>query len=667
MEQSNRYLEEEKLSKLMLTFSIPCVLSMLVGALYNIVDQIFIGNSSVGTIGITATSVVFPLITISMAFGLMLGDGTASYMSLCMGKRESDKIGKAVGTSITTAIIIGLLFWIIGFSSLDSILNFLGAKTSESLATSHEYAFWILIGLPFTILGTSLTPIVRADGSPKIAMVSGLTGCLLNIVLDYIFIFPMNMGVAGAAIATSIDNIFSFFIVLWYLFHTKTFKLKENDFKPQFSAISQICKLGFSSFLTQLSIVIITVVSMNMLAKYGALSKYGANDPQAIIGVVMKVFTIAVNLAVGVSAGCQPILGFNFGARRYDRVKKLFKMIMVCVLVIGILSTIAFQTIPRPIVSIFGANSANPNLYLEFGERALRIYLLLIIFTLLQKSIAIFLQATGSAVKATILSLIRDVIAFVPFTLLLPTSMGLDGILWAAPCADIIGIIFAIFFVILEFKRMNKLCVNATSKEIISDTVIKPSHPGVIVTIAREHGSSGKQIGRLVAEKLNIPFYYKETTALAAEESGLSKEFISDLNKNAPEYLHDLYLSTKVIQDAVVAQEKVIQKIADNGSCVIVGRAADYVLKEYPNLVRIFIYAPEEYRTKKVMEVYGDIEEVAKKNIHHSDEARSAYYKNISGNNWRDYKNYDLMVDSSIGTKESAEIITQYIKSRTSK
>ena len=323
MEQNNCYLEEEKLFRLMQKFSIPCVLSMLVGALYNIIDQIFIGNSSIGTIGITATSVVFPMITIAMAFGLMLGDGATAYLSLCMGKRESDKIGKAIGSAITIAAGIGVIFWIAGYSALDRILNFLGAKTAESMATSHEYAFWILLGLPFTILGTSLTPIVRADGAPKVAMASGLSGCLLNIVLDWLFIFPMHMGVAGAAIATTIGNIVSFLIVFQYLFLTKSFQLKASDFVPDLPVIGQIGKLGFSSFLTQLSIVIITIVSMNMLAKYGAQSKYGANAPQAIIGMVMKVFTIAVNLAFGISAGCQPIFGFNYGAGRYDHVRKL--------------------------------------------------------------------------------------------------------------------------------------------------------------------------------------------------------------------------------------------------------------------------------------------------------------------------------------------------------
>ena len=203
-----------------------------------------------------------------------------------------------------------------------------------------------------------------------------------------------------------------------------------------------------------------------------------------------------------------------------------------------------------------------------------------------------------------------------------------------------------------------------TSRENAGNTVIKPSKQGVIITIARQHGSSGKQIGKIVAEQLGIPFYYKEMTALAAQESGLDKEFISDINANAPETLHSLYLSTNVIQQAIVAQDKIIRKIADHGSCVIVGRAADYVLRDYENVVRIFISAPEEYRIKRIMEVYGDSEEKAKRNMRRSDNARSAYYENISGHEWGDSKNYNLCIDSSIGVENCAEIISAYIKAR---
>ncbi|MGN1373128.1 MAG: MATE family efflux transporter [Candidatus Coproplasma sp.] len=454
--QQNQYLLEEKPHKLLLRFAIPCILSLVISALYNIVDQIFIGNSNIGTIGNTATSIVYPLICIALAFGLLLGDGTAAYMSLCMGRKENEKISKTVGTSITVAIVICVVFLAVCFPLLNPILSLLGAKTDAALTASHEYAVWILIGMPFFIFLNVLNPIVRADGAPKIAMLSTMSGCILNIILDAIFIFPLNMGLTGAALATTIGIIVSFLISFIYLFKSKTFRLKFIDLKPNFKILWQNCKLGFSSFLTQISIVIITITSMNMLAKYGLQSKYGANDPQAIIGVIMKVFSIFVNIAVGIAAGAQPIIGCNYGAKKYSRVRKVFKYVIISTVCVGIVATLLFQIIPVPIIKIFGSNSANPELYLEFGEKALRIYLMFIIFTLIQKACSIFLQSIDNPVKATLLSLIRDVIAFVPFTVLLPISMGLDGVLWAAPIADVFGLIFSIIFVVLAFVKMKK-------------------------------------------------------------------------------------------------------------------------------------------------------------------------------------------------------------------
>ncbi len=455
--QQNSYFVEGKISKLLLKFSIPCVLSLLISALYNIVDQIFIGNSNVGTLGNTATSIVFPFTCLGLAFGLLLGDGTAAFMSLSMGKKENDKLSKSVGTGLIVGFIISAIYLLIAFPLLDKILTLFGASTEEALNASHEYAIWILIGMPFSIMGNYLNPVIRADSSPKYSMISTIVGCLINIVLDYVFIYPLNMGLTGAALATALGQIATFIISFVYLFKPKSFKLKFKDLLVNWNILLNILKLGFSSFLTQISIVIITIVSMNMLAKYGALSKYGANDPQAIIGVIMKVFTIFVNIAVGIAAGSQPIVGYNYGANEFKRVKKIFKYIALSTFIVGIIATLLFQIIPVSIIKIFGSNSSNPELYLEFGEKGIRIYLLLIIFTLLQKITSIFLQSIGSPVKSTILSLIRDVITFVPFTIVLPIFMGLDGVLWAAPCADIFGILFSILFIILEFKKMNKL------------------------------------------------------------------------------------------------------------------------------------------------------------------------------------------------------------------
>ena len=287
-----------------------------------------------------------------------------------------------------------------------------------------------------------------------------MSGCILNIILDAVFIFPMHMGLTGAALATTIGIVVSFLVSFFQLFRSKSFRLTLKALIPDVSILGNILRLGLSSFLTQFSVVIITVVSMNMLAKYGAQSRYGANDPQAIIGVIMKVFSIAVNISVGIASGAQPILGFNYGAGHYSRVRALLRQMMSCVVVVGVISTLLFQLFPGQIVSLFGTNSANPALYLEFGTKALRIYLMLILLTLVQKSASIFLQSLGSAVRATLLSVLRDVIAFVPFTVLLPLQMGLDGILWAAPAADIVGFLFSVLFIRQELSNMKKKEIN---------------------------------------------------------------------------------------------------------------------------------------------------------------------------------------------------------------
>lgn len=454
---SENYLGEEKLGKLIFKFSVPCILSLLISALYNIVDQIFIGNSSVGTLGNTATSIVFPLTTIALAFGLMLGDGAAAYMSLCLGKGEKDKIRKTVGTTILFSFIVSMLFYAICFPLLNQILSLFGAKTSESLEKAYEYGFIIVIGFPFYIMMSTMNSIIRADGAPKVAMISMVVGAVSNIILDAVMILALDMGLTGAALATIIGQILSFIISTIYFFRSKTLKLTIKDFIPDWSCFFETLKLGFSSFLTQISIVIISVISMNTLAKYGKDSKYGINDPQAIVGVVMKVFTIVINIAVGIAAGAQPVIGYNYGAKLYKRVKKGYYIIVVSIAVVGLIATILFQSIPKQIVSMFGANTSNPDLYYEFGVKTVRIYLMLIAITCLQKGSAIFLQSISAPLKATMLSLTRDVICFVPLTICLPMALGIDGVLWAAPISDGISIILTVIFILLEFKKMDKL------------------------------------------------------------------------------------------------------------------------------------------------------------------------------------------------------------------
>lgn len=540
--ENSQFLGTEKISKLMLKFSVPCVLSLLVSALYNIVDQIFIGNSELSALGNAATGVVFPIFIIAQAFAWCFGDGCAAYLNICQGRRDTSSAHKAIGTGIVITLLASLVLMAVFFPLKTQLLTLFGAS-ENSIAMAVEYFNIILAFFPIYMLSNMMNAVIRADGSPSWSMASMLLGAIINIILDPIFIFGMHWGMTGAALATILGQCVSLVISLIYFFRTKTFKLTKRSFIPDFKAFFNALKLGTSSFITQMTIVIISLVCNIMLAKYGAMSQYGIDIPIAIIGIESKVFTVVINLVVGIVLGCQPIIGYNIGAKNFDRVKQLYKSILTCTLIIGIASTLLFELAPRAVVGIFGTptNIPNPEDYWIFAEKTFRIFLSLVTFTCTIKMTSIFFQAVGKPAQTVISSMIRDIICFIPLILILPVFLGIEGILFAAPIADFIAMIVAVALTVTFMKSLKP----STSQKVV-ETALKPSKAGIIITIAREHGSSGKQIGKLVAERLNIPFYYKEMTALAAQESGLDKEFISDINANSPAMLHSLYLSTDV-------------------------------------------------------------------------------------------------------------------------
>lgn len=658
-EESNKFLGEGKIGKLMLKFSIPCVLSLLVSALYNIVDQIFIGNSELSALGNAATGVVFPIFIISQAFAWCFGDGCAAYLNICQGQNNTKTAQKAIGTGITVTFAASVILMAIFYPLKTELLTLFGVS-ENSIAMAVEYFNIILAFFPLYMLSNMMNAVIRADGSPSWSIASMLSGAVINIILDPVFIFGFKWGMTGAAAATVIGQTVSFIISLIYFFRTKTFRLKMKDMIPDFRAFSGALKMGASSFITQITIVIISLCCNIQLAKYGAMSQFGVDIPIAIIGIESKVFTVVINIVVGIVLGCQPIIGYNIGAKKFDRVKKLYRNILACTVVTGVVSTLLFELAPKFVVGLFGVptNIPNPDDYWLFGEMTFRIFLSLVIFTCVIKMTSIFFQAVGKPVNAVVASMIRDIICFVPLILIFPMSWGIEGILFAAPCADFIAMVVAVTLTVVYFKRLGK---EKHTDITLPDTVIKQSHSGVIITIAREHGSCGKRIGMEVAKKLSIPCYYKEVTVLAAQESGLDKQFISELNENSPSVLHSLYLSTNVVRQAVTAQAQIINKISESGSCVIVGRAADHVLREKEGVVNVFIYAPKAYREKKVMEMYGDTEAEAKRSIRRSDEARAAYYNGVSGLTWGSRENYDLMIDASAGIEKCVDTICRFV------
>lgn len=447
----------EKLSKLMLKFSIPCVLSLLVSALYNIVDQIFIGNSELSTLGNAATGVVFPFFIIAQAFAWCFGDGCAAYLNICLGKKDMQSADKAIGTGVTVTLLTGLLLIAVGYPLKAPLLTLFGAS-ENSLGMAIEYLDVILAFFPFFMLSNMMNSVIRADGSPACSMASMLAGAVVNIVLDPLFIFGFHWGMAGAAWATVLGQFVSFLICVWYFFRTKTFRLCPRSFLPDFRAFAGALKLGISSFITQMTILVIVLVSNRMLVRYGAVSQYGVDIPIAVMGIQSKVFTVVINIVVGIVLGCQPIIGYNIGAGNYARVKRLFRSILLCTVAVGLAATLLFVLAPHAVARLFGTptNIPNPDDYWLFAEKTFRIFLSLTTFTCIVKVSSIFFQAAGKPVRAVVASMVRDILCFVPLILILPRFFGIEGILYAAPVADLLAMLVSGALMIGYFRQLGK-------------------------------------------------------------------------------------------------------------------------------------------------------------------------------------------------------------------
>lgn len=454
MEQSsNQYLTQAPIGKLMLRFSIPCILSLLVSSLYNIVDQIFIGWG-VGYLGNGATNVVFPITVIALAIALLIGDGCAAYLSICQGRQDTERAHRSVGNAVIMMILSSLVIVVLFVVLRDQILTAFGA-TENNRSYAEDYFDVIVIGIPFFILTNGLNSVIRADGSPKFAMMSMLVGCIMNIILDPVAIFVLHWGVTGAAIATIAGQIVSAILSLGYLLHTRSFRLQKNSFRLRGQLLGKILPLGISSLLTQLSIVVIMGVMNTTLVKYGAQSEYGADIPMTVMGIVMKVFQIVISFAVGLAAGCQPIVGYNYGAGAFDRVKKIYRKMILAEVIIGTVATLAFELLPIPIIRIFGSENA---LYEQFATLSFRIYLACILLCCVQKATSIFLQSLGKPVLSMSLSLLREFVLSVPLILLLPqlVNPGVVGPLYAGPIADIISFLVAVIMASVTLKNLSQ-------------------------------------------------------------------------------------------------------------------------------------------------------------------------------------------------------------------
>ena len=456
----NQFLGEEPVGALMKKYAIPCIISLLVGALYNIVDQIFIANAGyLGSYGNAANTVVFPLTVIALAIAVMIGDGCCAYVSLSLGKQEMGNAKRSVGNSIVLMIVCGLVLMALYLIFSDGILKmFGGTVNAETFRHSKEYFFYITLGIPFYMFGQAMNPVIRADGNPKFAMVSTLAGAVINIILDPIFIFAFKWGMMGAAVATVIGQIATAVLAVWYILHMKLVKPERTDFRLSRDIVRRTLTLGITSFLSQISLVAAMAAINNMIRKYGAMDAiFGmeqyAQIPMAVVGIVIKFFQIVISIVVGMAAGCIPVVGYNMGAGLKDRVRKLFTLLLAAEALVGGVALIIVELMPQGLIGLFGA--ANESVYYtEFAVKAFRIYLCMIVFACVNKACFIFLQAMGKALESTVLSMVREVVFGVGFALLLPVRFGLSGVLYSMPLSDFLTFLMALWLILRTYREL---------------------------------------------------------------------------------------------------------------------------------------------------------------------------------------------------------------------
>lgn len=587
--QTNDFLEKESLGRLMVKYAVPCVISLLVAALYNIVDQIFIANASyLGSYGNAANTVVFPLTVVALSIAMMIGDGCCTFVSISLGARENDNAHRGIGSSVIAVVAAGVVLTAVFLIFQDPILTAFGARVNEeTFRLSKEYFFWITLGIPFYMFGQAMNSIIRSDGSPKFAMVTLLTGAILNVIFDPVCIFVCKWGMMGAAVATIFGQ-----------------------------------------------------------------EEY-AQIPTAVVGIVMKFFQIVISISVGLAAGCIPVAGYNVGAQRSDRVKGLMRMLLMTEFIVGLIASAIFLLFPHQFVNIFGGKNESVY-YTDFAVKTIRIFLCLLPLSCLNKGTFIFLQSLGKAKESTALSMMREIVFGVGLPLLLPIFMGLDGVLFFMPIADVLTAVASVIVILYTWKTLNQMTGTAGEENVsLRQEAAGEALTDTVITIGRSYGAGGRTIGKKVAEQLHIPYYDSEILEKVAESSGLSRKFLQSVDEK-PVECSMLYRSVgfttsayeKIADQAAQAQREIIEKVAAEGPCVIIGRSADQVLAGKHKLFRVFISSSRENRVRRIMEREGLTREKAEKKVARADRERAAYYNQRSNVRWGDAAGYDLCLDA---------------------
>ena len=649
-------LGRDDINKLLVAFTIPCVVSMLINSVYNIVDQIFIGKG-VGTLGNAATNVIFPLVLIFNAISSLIGNGAAANLSLKLGEGEEREGARIVGSSFVVSVLVSVILSIVAYLLLPKLVYIFGC-TNSVYKYAIDYGRIIVLGAPFMLIYSSLSQLIRADGSPRYSMVLLVVGAIINIILDPIFIFGLKLGVKGGAWATVIGQVVSFIMAVLYLKKFKSVKLTKKSFKVDRS-IFRTLGLGLSSFITQATVLALFIFMNNMMTKYGASTKFGSDIPLSVYGVISKINSLYISTILGISIGAQPIIGFNFGAEEYGRVRLVLKKVLIINLIVGLVFNFVFYMFPEQLVSIFISKSdPSYKLFMEFAVIICHTFLMVMGLNFLEMTTSIVVQSLGNVRKATMVSFIRQIILFIPIACFrcIYLNKGIFGVLQAGPIADSITFVIAIFVFGSEYHKLSKADADAV---VSDDDNLNNKYTGkrVVITISREYGSGGRYVGRLLADKMGIKFYDKDIINMVSKESGLGVNYII----NSEQKLVSAKFASNNDDRIFISYEKVIKKIAHD-SCVIIGRCADYILRKNKSAVRVFLYSDMDSKVKRCVKYYGVSKDSAVHTIMKTNKERAKHYKYYTDREWNDFNNYDLVINvDSLGVEKTASVIWEFI------
>ena len=652
MEQTkNNKMADTPMKKLFWKMGLPMIISMVLQALYNVVDSIFVTNmGESGALANQALTIAFPIQILIIAIGVGTGVGLNALLSKSLGEKNTEKVNKIAGNGAFLSICIFIVFLLFGaFGSKWFISLFAGGN--EDVISMGTIYLQICCCCSLGSIGyTVYERFLQSTGKTMLSTIAQIAGAVTNIVLDYIFIYPCKMGVAGAAWATVIGQFVSLGLAM--IFHytlNKEINRNLKYIKPDFSLIKGIYNIGMSAAIMQALLSV-------MMAGVNAILGISHADPTILVGsfgIYYKIQQIALFSAFGLSNTIISILSFNYGMKDKERIKDCIKYGIIDTFIVTLILTTVFEIFARPLANLFGLAGGTTTEIIEICTIALRIASIGYIFMGFSVAVQGVLQALGYALRPLIISLLRLVVFVFPVAYLFTLSNNVTNIVWwTFPIAEVLTAIISIFILKKSYKEKVEVINDTTD---VNETEFEQK---MIISIAREHGTGGKEIARRVAEKLNVKFYDKEEIKKFALNNSMIEENLTD------DELYKFYLSLDAEKDSIIKQAETIKKIATQDNCIIVGRGADYILKDNPNLIKIFLYAPIEYRIDKIKEMYKDTYKEAKRHVLDSDKSRSTYYEIITNQIWGQKENYDLCINCEIGSEKVIDIICEYIKNR---